>query len=64
MKSYVYLKAEIEAIQQKMVGVVMKERIDTHKEAKCLCNLFGFNAGMSKGPFFEGRKNNDFFAGI
>ena len=56
MKSYDELKAEMETIQQQMVEATKNERANALKEAKRLCNEFGFTAGMLKGSIAEGRK--------
>jgi len=49
MKSYDELKAEMEAIQQQMVEPKKNKRASALKEAKRLCEEFGFTAGMLKG---------------
>ena len=49
MKSYVELKAEMEAIQQQMVEAKKSERANALKKVKRLCKEFGFTAGMLKG---------------
>ena len=58
MKSYVELKAEMEAIQQLMVDAKKNERADALKEVKRLYRECGFTAGMLKGALAEGRKKN------
>ena len=57
LKSYDELKAEMEKIQQQMVGAKKNERTNVLKEVKRLCKEFGFTAGMLKGSLAEGRKN-------
>ena len=55
MKSYNELKAEVEAIQQKMVEEKKNERgANALKEVKRLCKEFGFTAGMLKSSLAEG----------
>jgi len=56
MKSYDELKAEMKAIQQKMVEAKKNGRANALKEAKRLCKEFGFTAGMLKGALAEERK--------
>ena len=55
MKSCDELKAEMEAIQQKMVEAKKNEHANALKEVKCLCKEFGFTAGMLKGALAKGR---------
>ena len=50
------LKAEMEAIQQRMVEAKKNERGNSLKEVRRLCKEFGFAAGMLKGSLAEGRK--------
>ena len=52
MKSYDELKAEMEAIQQDMVGA---KKTETLKTVKRLYKEFGFTAGMLKGALAKGR---------
>ena len=56
MKSYVELKAKMEAIQEHMVEAKKNERTDALKEVRRLCKEFGFTAGMLKYALAEGRK--------
>ena len=58
MKSYDELKAEMEAIQQKMIEAKKNERANALKEVKRLCTEFGFTAGMLKGALVKGRKKS------
>ena len=55
MKTYDELKAEMEAIQQKMKEAKKHERANALKEVKRLFKEFGFAAGMLKGSIAEGR---------
>ena len=48
MKSYDELKAEMEAIQPKMVEAQKSECANALKEVKRLCKEFGFTASMLK----------------
>ena len=50
------LKADMEAIQERIVEVKKNERANALKEVKRLCKEFGFTAGMLKGALAEGRK--------
>ena len=54
MGSYDELKAEMDAIQQQMVGAKKDGRANALKEAKCLRKEIGFTAGMLKGAIAEG----------
>ena len=54
MGSYDELKAEMDAIQQQMVGAKKNGRANALKEAKCLRKEIGFTAGMLKGAIAEG----------
>ena len=56
IESYDKLKAEMEAIQQKMIEGKKNERVNALKEVKRLCKEFGFTAGMLNGVLAEGRK--------
>ena len=56
MKSYGELKAEMEAIQQRMVEAKKNKRSNALKEVKRLCKEFGFITGMLKGSLADGRK--------
>tara|TARA_B110000459_G_scaffold162824_1_gene179372 strand:+ start:323 stop:496 length:174 start_codon:yes stop_codon:yes gene_type:complete len=56
MKSYGELKAEMEAIQQRMVEAKKNKRSNALKEVKRLCKEFGFITGTLKGSLAEGRK--------
>ena len=58
MKSYLELKAEMEAIQRQMVEAKRNERANALKEVKRLCKEFGFTSRMLKGALAEGRKKN------
>lgn len=55
MKSYDELKAEMEAIQKKIIEAKKNELASALKEVKRLCKEFGFTAGMLKGSLAEGR---------
>jgi predicted amino acid-binding ACT domain protein len=55
LKSYDELKAEMEKIQQQMVGAKKNELTNAVKEVKRLCKEFGFMAGMLKGSLAQGR---------
>ena len=54
MKSYDELKAEMEAIQQKIVEAKKSECAIALKEVKRLCREFGFIIGMLKGTLAKG----------
>ena len=56
MKSYNYLKAEIEAVQQQMVEAKKNERTDVMKEVKCAFKESGFTAEKLKSALAEGWK--------
>ena len=56
--AYDELKAEMEAIQKRMVEAKKKERANALKEVKRLCKEFGFTAGMLKGTLAEGCKKS------
>ena len=58
MKSYLELKAKMEAIQQQMVEAKKNERSNALKEVKILCKEFVFTAGMMKGSLAEGCKKS------
>ena len=55
MKPYDELKAEMEAIQKKIIEAKKNELASALKEVKRLCKEFGFTAGMLKGSLAEGR---------
>ena len=55
MNSYDELKAEMEEYQQQMVEAKRNERANQLKELKRHCKEFGFNAGILRGLFTEGR---------
>ena len=55
MNSYDELKAEMEAIQKKIIEAKKNELASALKEVKRLCKEFGFTAGMLKGSLAEGR---------
>ena len=55
MKFYDELKAEMESIQQQMVGAKKNDRSNALKEVKRLCKEFGFTAGMLKVSLAKGR---------
>ena len=55
MKSYDELKAEMEAIQKKIIEAKKNELAFALKEVKRLCKEFGFTAGMLKGALAKGR---------
>ena len=57
MKSYDELKAEMEAMQHRMVEAKRNKRANELKEVKRLCKEFGFTAGMLKDLLAEGRKS-------
>ena len=57
MKSYYYLKAEMEVIQQQILEVKNDESANAYKEVKPLYKEFGFTAEILKGLLAEGPKN-------
>ena len=63
MKSYDELKAEMVAIQKKMIEAKKNERANVLKEVKRLCKEFGFTAGMLKGALAKGRGKKWGFCG-
>ena len=56
MKSYNYLKAEIEAVQQQMVEAKKNERTNVMKEVKCVFKESGFTDEKLKSALAEGWK--------
>ena len=63
MKSYDELKAEMVAIQKKMIEAKKNERANVLKEVKRLCKEFGFTAVMLKGDLAKGRVKKLGFCG-
>ena len=60
MKLHNKLKAEMQAIQHKMIEAKKNERANAFKKAKHLCKEFGFTANRLNGVLARGVRNNEF----